>query len=186
MKRPAASAAASIDAKIKEPGDWRGKTLAKVRECTDCLEKNGGDNGTRTRGLYRDSLGINVLSATYILAGAAQVAEKDCRNRLLWVNLWVRIFRWGCVSHILAISLSTALQEPARDMVLAGISSRCLGSCVRLTIFGRWARKFIMAETEALGPTGGSAVIDRMRQRRANGEHIQSGRSVRTGQTTGC
>ena len=34
MKKPvpAASASASIDAKIKELGDWRGKTLAKVRE----------------------------------------------------------------------------------------------------------------------------------------------------------
>ena len=34
MKKPAAtaSASASIDAKIKELGDWRGKTLAKVRD----------------------------------------------------------------------------------------------------------------------------------------------------------
>jgi len=34
MKRPVAveSASASIDEKIKELGDWRGKTLAKVRE----------------------------------------------------------------------------------------------------------------------------------------------------------
>jgi hypothetical protein len=32
MKRPAESASASIDQKIKELGDWRGKTLAKVRE----------------------------------------------------------------------------------------------------------------------------------------------------------
>ncbi len=32
MKRPVASASASIDARIKELGDWRGKTLAKVRE----------------------------------------------------------------------------------------------------------------------------------------------------------
>ncbi|MFZ0961230.1 MAG: DUF1801 domain-containing protein [Terriglobia bacterium] len=31
MKRPEESAAASIDARIKELGDWRGKTLAKVR-----------------------------------------------------------------------------------------------------------------------------------------------------------
>jgi hypothetical protein len=29
---PMESAAASIDAKIKELGDWRGKTIAKVRE----------------------------------------------------------------------------------------------------------------------------------------------------------
>jgi hypothetical protein len=34
MKRPVAmeSASASIDARIKELGDWRGKTLAKVRD----------------------------------------------------------------------------------------------------------------------------------------------------------
>ncbi|HEV3510950.1 MAG TPA: DUF1801 domain-containing protein [Candidatus Sulfotelmatobacter sp.] len=32
MKRAVESASASIDAKIKELGDWRGKTLAKVRE----------------------------------------------------------------------------------------------------------------------------------------------------------
>ncbi len=32
MKRPAESASALIDEKIKELGDWRGKTLAKVRE----------------------------------------------------------------------------------------------------------------------------------------------------------
>ena len=37
MKKPAAaeSASASIDEKIKELGDWRGKTLAKVREIVD-------------------------------------------------------------------------------------------------------------------------------------------------------
>jgi hypothetical protein len=32
MKRPVESASALIDAKIKQLGDWRGKTLAKVRE----------------------------------------------------------------------------------------------------------------------------------------------------------
>jgi hypothetical protein len=32
MKRPAESALALIDEKIKELGDWRGKTLAKVRQ----------------------------------------------------------------------------------------------------------------------------------------------------------
>src|SRR5437660_5295389 len=32
MKRPEQSASESIDEKIKELGDWRGKTLAKVRE----------------------------------------------------------------------------------------------------------------------------------------------------------
>ncbi len=32
MKSPVKSASASIDKKIKELGDWRGKTLAKVRD----------------------------------------------------------------------------------------------------------------------------------------------------------
>jgi hypothetical protein len=32
MKRPAESASASIAEKIKELGDWRGKTLAKLRQ----------------------------------------------------------------------------------------------------------------------------------------------------------
>jgi hypothetical protein len=32
MKNPLESASACIDAKIKELGDWRGKTLAKVRD----------------------------------------------------------------------------------------------------------------------------------------------------------
>jgi hypothetical protein len=32
MRKPVKSACASIDAKIKELGDWRGKALAKVRE----------------------------------------------------------------------------------------------------------------------------------------------------------
>jgi hypothetical protein len=32
MKRPAESASALIDEKIREHGDWREKTLAKVRE----------------------------------------------------------------------------------------------------------------------------------------------------------
>jgi hypothetical protein len=38
------------------------------------------------------TVGIDVLSATYVLNGGCQVAEKDCRNRSLWVILWVRIF----------------------------------------------------------------------------------------------
>jgi hypothetical protein len=51
----------------------------------------GGDDETRTRDLCRDSLGIQVLSATYKLSGGCQVAEKDRRNHSVWVNLWVRI-----------------------------------------------------------------------------------------------
>jgi len=52
---------------------------------------NGGDDETRTRDLCRDRLGIYVLSATYVLSGGCQVAERGCRNRSLWVNLWVSI-----------------------------------------------------------------------------------------------
>jgi hypothetical protein len=40
------------------------------------LERNGGDDGTRTRGLCRVRLGIHVLSATYILAGAAKSLKR--------------------------------------------------------------------------------------------------------------
>jgi len=61
-------------------------------------ERNGGDDGTRTGGLCRDSLGIHGLSATWILSGGCQVAERDCRNRSLWVSLWVRISRLECFS----------------------------------------------------------------------------------------
>jgi hypothetical protein len=35
-------------------------------------EKNGGDDGTRTRGLCRDSLDTYVLSATYVNNGGCQ------------------------------------------------------------------------------------------------------------------
>jgi len=34
--------------------------------------RNGGDDGTRTRGLCRDSLATSVVSATYILSGGCQ------------------------------------------------------------------------------------------------------------------
>src|SRR5215467_3685248 len=53
---------------------------------TKSLIVNGGDDGTRTRGLCRDS--ISDLHSR----GGCQVAERDCRNRSLWVSLWVRIF----------------------------------------------------------------------------------------------
>ena len=31
--------------------------------------------------------------------GGCQVAEKDCRNRSLWVSLWVRVFASGSIAH---------------------------------------------------------------------------------------
>ena len=39
MKKPVQSAAARIDQRIKELGDWRGKTLAKVREIVHKAER---------------------------------------------------------------------------------------------------------------------------------------------------
>jgi len=65
--------------------------MTQIANSLQVLERIGGDDGTRTRGLCRDSLGIHGLSATYVLNGGCQVAEKDCRNRSLWVNLWVKI-----------------------------------------------------------------------------------------------
>jgi hypothetical protein len=61
------------------------------------IEKNGGDDETRTRDLCRDRLGIDVLSATYVLSGGCQVAEKDYRNRSLWVNLWLRTLAFATI-----------------------------------------------------------------------------------------
>jgi hypothetical protein len=46
--------------------------MSEIANSLQVFERNGGDDGTRTRGLCRDSLGIYVLSATYILAGAAK------------------------------------------------------------------------------------------------------------------
>jgi hypothetical protein len=40
------------------------------------LESYGGDDGTRTRDLCRDRLGIFDFSATYILAGAAKSLKR--------------------------------------------------------------------------------------------------------------
>jgi hypothetical protein len=52
-------------------------------------EKNGGDDGTRTRGLCRDRVTRIVFSATYKNIGGCQVAGRNYRNRKLWVGLWV-------------------------------------------------------------------------------------------------
>ncbi len=60
------------------------KTAARSWNDPDVLssKRNGGDDGTRTRGLCRDSLGIYVLSATYILAGAAKSLKRTVRTVL--------------------------------------------------------------------------------------------------------
>jgi hypothetical protein len=50
----------------------RGQDVSINHKLLQVIENNGGDDGTRTRGLCRDSLGIIGVSATYILAGAAK------------------------------------------------------------------------------------------------------------------
>src|SRR5215472_11495401 len=47
------------------------------------------------------TVGIHGLSATCVLCGGCQVAERDCRNRSLWVNLWIRVL--GEVTPAVAI-----------------------------------------------------------------------------------
>ena len=61
--------------------------MTEIANSSQVLERYGGDDETRTRDLCRDSLGMHGLSATYVLNGGCQVAEKDCKNRLLWVGL---------------------------------------------------------------------------------------------------
>src|SRR5208282_5233399 len=53
------------------------------------LEKNGGDDGTRTRGLCRDSFAGIAFTTTYNTAGTAKVRGSRARHRILWVGLWV-------------------------------------------------------------------------------------------------
>jgi hypothetical protein len=53
------------------------------------IEKNGGDDGTRTRGLCRDSIKVFSLSTTYKPAGTAKVRGSRTSHDELWVGLWV-------------------------------------------------------------------------------------------------
>ena len=50
----------------------RARSTDRAALLAQLMENNGGDDGTRTRDLCRDRLGMHVLSATYILAGAAK------------------------------------------------------------------------------------------------------------------
>ena len=52
-------------------------------------ERNGGDDGTRTRGLCRDRVSRIGVAATYKTAGTAKVAVRNRKNQKLWVGLWV-------------------------------------------------------------------------------------------------
>jgi hypothetical protein len=51
-------------------------TMTQIANSLQVFERIGGDDGTRTRGLCRDSLGIHVLSATYVLCGAAKPLKR--------------------------------------------------------------------------------------------------------------
>ncbi len=54
---------------------------------------NGGDDGTRTRGLCRDSVAWIGFTTTYKNAGTAKRRASHTRPHELWVGLWVGIFR---------------------------------------------------------------------------------------------
>jgi hypothetical protein len=56
---------------------------------SQAIEKNGGDDGTRTRGLCRDSVAWIGLTTTYKNAGTAKIPASRTRHRNLWVGLWV-------------------------------------------------------------------------------------------------
>jgi len=53
------------------------------------LEKNGGDDGTRTRGLCRDSLAGIDFTTAYKNAGTAKIPVRRTRHHELCVGLWV-------------------------------------------------------------------------------------------------
>ena len=55
------------------------------------LQKNGGDDGTRTRGLCRDSPSRIGFTMTYKRAGTAKIPASRTSHHLLWVGLWVGI-----------------------------------------------------------------------------------------------
>jgi len=67
---------------IAEKGTKRARNVPFLRpqwfqlNPSNSFRKNGGDDETRTRDLCRDSLGIHVLSATYILAGAGKSLKR--------------------------------------------------------------------------------------------------------------
>ena len=53
------------------------------------LEKNGGDDETRTRDPCCDSVARLGLTTTYKTAGTAKLHGSRTRHRILWVGLWV-------------------------------------------------------------------------------------------------
>src|SRR5438552_2837972 len=67
--------------------------LSEIR--LTALERNGGDDGTRTRGLCRDSAAWIGFTTTYNNAGSAKLPVSRTRLHELWVGLWVgKSCRW--------------------------------------------------------------------------------------------
>jgi hypothetical protein len=64
-------------------------TMIEIANSLQALEKNGGDDETRTRDLCRDSPARIGFTTTYKHAGTAKVRGSRARHRILWVGLWV-------------------------------------------------------------------------------------------------
>jgi uncharacterized protein involved in exopolysaccharide biosynthesis len=82
------------------------KPLEGVILSTQAIERNGGDDETRTRDLCRDRVQVTCFSATYKLAGTAKVAVKHTRPSEVWVRLWVGKFRAATWQPGLKFSMS--------------------------------------------------------------------------------
>ena len=61
------------------------------------LEKNGGDDETRTRDLCRDSLAGIGFTTTYKNAGTAKIPVRRTRHHELWVVGWR--FAFPCIQE---------------------------------------------------------------------------------------
>jgi len=72
------------------------KVVREIANSLQVLERIGGDDGTRTRDLCRDSFAWIGFTTTYKTAGTAKVRGSRARHRILWVGLWVEncLRRW--------------------------------------------------------------------------------------------
>jgi hypothetical protein len=64
-------------------------TMIEIANSLQVLERNGGDDETRTRDLCRDSVAWIGFTTTYKNAGTAKIPVSRTRHHLLWVGLWV-------------------------------------------------------------------------------------------------
>ena len=63
--------------------------MIEIANSLQVLERNGGDDETRTRDLCRDSVAWIGFTTTYKNAGTAKIPVSRTRHHLLWVGLWV-------------------------------------------------------------------------------------------------